>query len=87
MLNWARFASALDEVEKVEGQLRHVGVVKALDGLQLVLVLLAIDQVDHGSLGIVVAGVADGAQVVLRLCGQVKVDDQRHPLHVDAALP
>ena len=65
----------LDEVGNVGGQLLNHGVVEALDVLQHALVILA-DEVDGHALAAKAAGAANAVQVVLRLGGQVIVDDQ-----------
>ena len=69
--------SSLDEIGHIGGQLLNGGVVEALHILQQPLVVLG-DEVDGDSLAAEAAGAPDPVQVVLRLGGQVVVDDQRH---------
>ena len=67
----------LDEVGNVGRQLLNHGVVEALDVLKHPLVILA-DEVDGHTLAAKASRAANTVQVILRLGGQVIVDDQRH---------
>mmetsp|Transcript_5005 Transcript_5005/g.12711 ORF Transcript_5005/g.12711 Transcript_5005/m.12711 type:complete len:378 (+) Transcript_5005:516-1649(+) len=74
----------LDEVSDVGGELLDDGLVEALHVLQQALVLLG-NEVDGHTLAAKAAGATDAVKVVLRLRGEVEVDDEGHLLHVDAA--
>jgi len=69
--------SPLDEIGNIGRQLLNHGVVEALDVLEHPLVVLA-DEVDGHALAAKAARATNTVQVVLRLGGQVIVDDQRH---------
>ena len=67
----------LDEVSNVAWQLLNSSVVELLDILQHPLILLG-DKVDGNSLSSKATAAANTVEVVLRLSGQVVVDDQGH---------
>jgi hypothetical protein len=67
--------TSLQQVRHVGRQLLDLGVVEALDVLEQALVVLG-DKVDGDALAAEPTRPADAVQVVLRLGGQVVVDDQ-----------
>mmetsp|Transcript_14963 Transcript_14963/g.63040 ORF Transcript_14963/g.63040 Transcript_14963/m.63040 type:complete len:453 (-) Transcript_14963:61-1419(-) len=74
----------LDEVGDVGGELLDDGLVEALHVLEEALVILG-DEVDGHTLAAETAGTTDAVEVVLRLGGEVEVDDEGHLLDVDTA--
>mmetsp|Transcript_22784 Transcript_22784/g.54534 ORF Transcript_22784/g.54534 Transcript_22784/m.54534 type:complete len:262 (+) Transcript_22784:284-1069(+) len=77
-------AKGLDEVSNVCGELLDGGVVELLDVLQHAIVVQG-DEVDGNTLAAKAPGAANAVEVVLRLGGEVVVDDKGDLLHVDTA--